>query len=307
MKKTVLKNNKTLNSIDFLDCVSEKLTTTGETIKEIPINKIKIKENVRKVYKDEDIKEMAETIKEKGLLQPIIVVKAEDNFYEIIFGHRRYKGFVFLNKEDSKNYLKIKCIVKNKNDFDEDEIKEIQIIENIQRENLSVLELKESLKYFRNKGFSHKNIANKLGKSEGYIKNIFSSLKILDKNKELNQLVESNLEVTFLKDFQIVKPLPFKQQIELLKKRFKGEIKTQKELQEKVFEVKEDNWDISHENHLKKKNYDIFTVKENGIIKVKGFDYKPGKTTEEEKQKLLEMLKTLINKLENKTELDQKN
>ena len=304
MKKTVLKE-KTLNSIDFIDMASNKIATTGEIIKEIPIDKIKIKDNVRKIYNEEKITEMAKSIKEVGQIQPITVIKAENNFYEIIIGHQRYKAVVSLNQENPENYLKIKCIVKNIDDFNKDEIKEIQIIENIQRENLSVLDLKDSLSYFKNKGLTHKQIGEKLCKSEGYVRNIFSNINELNNNPELDQFVKHHVDVTS-SDLQTVKVLPFKQQIELLKRKLKGEIKSIKELRNIVWEIKNDNYDISHENHLKKKNYDdIVKIKSDGVIKVKTFDYRPGITTEEQKEKLLNMLKTLINKLENKTELTQ--
>ncbi len=296
MKKKVLEE-EVIDDIDYIDSISGKLTTEGESIQEIPISKIKIKENVRKTYNEEKIMSMAKSIKQVGQLQPITVVKAENNFYEIIFGHQRYMAFVSLNKEQPNNYFKIKCIVKDKKDFNADEIKEIQIIENIQRENLSVIELKESLMYFKNKGLTHKQIADKLGKSEGYVRNTFSAVNSLKENEELNELVKCNAGVT-LADIQTVKVLPFKQQVDLIKQKLKGKIKSREELRKKVWQIKDENFELSHKNHIKKKNYDVLKIKPDGTIKIKTFDYNPEKTTKEEKEKLINLLKTLLNKIQ---------
>ena len=299
MKKQIL-NGKTTLKGDLIDAISQKMNISTERIEEIPIEKIKIKSNIRKEYKDGDIEEMAKTIKEKGLLQPITVVKSDDGFYEIIFGHRRYKGMVFLNKSEPDNYLKVKCIVKEKKDFDQDEITEIQLIENIQREDLTASEMKEALLYFKQKGLAYKEIAEKIGKSEGYVKNLFMSINILNENKELNELVKSHAGVT-LADLQEIKVLPFKFQVELIKEKIKGGIKNREELREKVWKIKEE---LNKENanyHLKKKSFDILKIKQDESISVRSFSFNPKKTTEEEKKKLLGILRELISRIQEET------
>ena len=143
MKKKVLSdNNNELCNFDLIDEIENEINTQAETIYDLLLEKIRENQNIRKNCNEEKILEMAESIKQKGLLQPITVVKADDGFYEIIFGHRRYKAIMYLHKLDPKKYFKIKCIVKDKKDFNADEIKEIQLIENIQIEDLAINDIK---------------------------------------------------------------------------------------------------------------------------------------------------------------------
>ncbi len=87
-----------------------------------------------------------------------------------------------------------------------DEIKEIQLVENLQRENLSALEISETLLHFKGQGYSQKLIAEKLGKSVGYTKNLFSALKSLESRPELEALV-AQYEAITLADIQEVRGL----------------------------------------------------------------------------------------------------
>lgn len=119
-----------------------------------------------------------------------------------------------------------------------DEIKEIQLVENLQRENLSALEISETLLHFKGQGYSQKLIAEKLGKSVGYTKNLFSALKSLESRPELEALV-AQYEAITLADIQEVLGLDKRQQIKLLRERATGTIKTLKELREKVKTLRE--------------------------------------------------------------------
>jgi len=93
----------------------------------------------RKQFDESSIKELANSIKEKGLLQPIIVRKAEDK-YLVIAGERRYRACKLLGME------KIPCVVKAVNDAKD--ILEIQIIENMQREDISQIERAKALQEY---------------------------------------------------------------------------------------------------------------------------------------------------------------
>ena len=295
MRKQVLKGKKTLTN-DLIDEVSDRVQTKGSEIHEIPLDKIKIKGNVRTEYKEEEIKEMAESIKQKGLLQPITVVKTEDNFFEIIFGHRRFKGLLELRKRKPESYFKISCIVKSSKDFNPEEITEIQLIENIQRENLSASELKQGLEALKKRGYTNKQIAEKLGKSEGYVKNIFSSIKSINKNEELKKLVESNAGVT-LADLQEIKVLSSKNQIELLKEKLSGKIKNREELRQRVWEVKSSASKDQHTRYKQRKNFDILQVKDDGTVKSKSFSYNPDRLEPTEKEKLIKIFYEHIERL----------
>lgn len=93
----------------------------------------------RKQFDESSIKELANSIKEKGLLQPIIVRKTEDK-YLVIAGERRYRACKLLGME------KIPCVVKAVNDAKD--ILEIQIIENMQREDISQIERAKALQEY---------------------------------------------------------------------------------------------------------------------------------------------------------------
>ena len=138
MGKKVLSENDGIKGSDFFATMQKTVNERGLQVKTIPINKVRIIKNVRQEYKG--IENMAQSIKDKGLLQPITVTQTEDGFYEIIFGHRRYKGYCFLNEQSPDQYTRINAIIKDKDQFNEAEIKEVQLIENIQRENLSAIE-----------------------------------------------------------------------------------------------------------------------------------------------------------------------
>ncbi len=96
-------------------------------------------EQPRKKFDDRSLKELAESIKQKGLLQPIIVRKDEE-FYKIISGERRFRACKLLEME------KVPCIIKAVRE--RKEIREIQIIENLQREDISQIERSKALREY---------------------------------------------------------------------------------------------------------------------------------------------------------------
>ena len=151
-------------------------------------------------------------------------------------GHRRFAAYQLLASKNTEQFQFIPALVALS--LEVDEIKEIQLVENIQRENLSALEIRETLLYFKGRGYSQKLIAEKLGKSVGYIKNLFSALKSLESEPELEALV-AQYEAITLADIQEVQGLDKRQQIKLLRERATGTIKTLKELREKVKTLRE--------------------------------------------------------------------
>lgn len=111
-----------------------------ENISMIDINEINPdSEQPRKKFDDKSLKELAESIKQKGLLQPIIVRKDGD-LYTIISGERRWRACKLVAME------KIPCIVKTIKE--RKEIREIQIIENLQREDISQIERSRALREY---------------------------------------------------------------------------------------------------------------------------------------------------------------
>ena len=148
-----------------------------EVVKNININDIEPnKTQARKTFKEEAISELANSIKNYGILQPIIVENKGD-FYRIIAGERRWRA------AKKAGLDKIPCIVR---DEDEQKNKEISLIENIQRENLNPIE--KALGYrelIDNYNLKQQDLADKLGISRPYVTN---TLRILNLDERVIKL-----------------------------------------------------------------------------------------------------------------------
>ncbi len=149
----------------------------GEKIKNIKIVDIEPNtEQARKSFSDESIEELANSIKNYGILQPIIV-ENKGNFYQIIAGERRWRA------AKKAGLKEIPCLVRNE---DEQKIKEISLIENIQRENLNPIE--KALGYKQlidNYNLKQQDLADKLGISRT---NVTNTLRILNLDSRVIQL-----------------------------------------------------------------------------------------------------------------------
>lgn len=149
----------------------------GEIVKNIKI--IEIEPNptqARKHFNEEAIEELANSIKNYGVLQPIIV-ENKGNFYRIIAGERRWRA------AKKAGLTEIPCLVR---DEDEQRNKEISLIENIQRENLNPIE--KALGYkelIDNYNLRQQDLADKLGISRPYVTN---TLRILNLDERVLQL-----------------------------------------------------------------------------------------------------------------------
>lgn len=148
-----------------------------ETIKNIKI--VDIEPNTtqaRKTFKEESIDELANSIKNYGVLQPIIV-ENKGKYYRIIAGERRWRA---AKKAGLKT---IPCLIRNE---DEQKNKEISLIENIQRENLNPIE--KALGYrelIDNYNLRQQDLADKLGISRPYVAN---TLRILNLDQRVIKL-----------------------------------------------------------------------------------------------------------------------
>jgi ParB family chromosome partitioning protein len=134
-------------------------------IKEVFPGKWQPREN----FNDEKLKDLVSSVKEKGVLQPILVRKTDAGF-EIIAGERRFRAAKALNLE------KIPAIVKNVKDED---ALIISLVENIQREGLNPIEEANAFQQLLDKfNFSQDDIAKALGKDKTTISNILRLLKL---------------------------------------------------------------------------------------------------------------------------------
>ena len=149
----------------------------GETVKFIKITDIEPNvTQARKKFDLESLNELAESIKNYGILQPIIV-EDKGNFYRIIAGERRWRASKIAGLEE------IPCLVR---DEDEQRNKEISLIENIQRENLNPIEKAMGYKeLIDNYNLRQQDLADKLGISRTYVTN---TLRILNLDKRVIEL-----------------------------------------------------------------------------------------------------------------------
>ncbi|MDY6065220.1 MAG: ParB/RepB/Spo0J family partition protein [Finegoldia sp.] len=155
----------------------------SDSISEISLSKIVRREGQPRIdFDDEKIEELAQSIKEHGLISPIVVRKKDDK-YEIIAGERRFLASKKAGLE------KIAAIVK---DMDDREIAEVSLIENIQREDLNSYE--EALAYkklMEEYELTQKDLSEKLSKSRSYIANTLRLLKLDERS--LKELREGNI------------------------------------------------------------------------------------------------------------------
>ena len=133
----------------------------------------------RKEFDGEKLDELAQSIKENGVIQPIIVRQSPVIGYEILAGERRYRASLLAGLRY------IPAVVKQLSD---QEMMVQSIIENLQRENLNPIEEARAYESLVEKGFTHAEIADKMGKSRPYISN---SIRLLSLPEPILSEVES--------------------------------------------------------------------------------------------------------------------
>jgi len=145
-------------------------------VMDIPVDEITAgRFQPRTVFNEESLKELAESIRERGVIQPVIVTKKR-NGYELIAGERRWRAV------KSLGYEKIPAIVKVVRDSD---ALEMAIIENIQRENLNPVEEAHAYeRLMREFAFTQDMMAKKVGKSRSAVANALRLLKLPERIKD---------------------------------------------------------------------------------------------------------------------------
>ncbi|MDD2208196.1 MAG: ParB/RepB/Spo0J family partition protein [Bacilli bacterium] len=143
----------------------------------IPVDQIRSNPYQPREYFDEvALEELASSIKEHGVLQPIIVKKSIKG-YELIAGERRTRA------SKLAGIRTVPAIIK---DFTDEEMMDIALLENIQREDLTPIEIAEGFKkYIDRTGITQEEIAIKFGKSRSYITNLLGLLSLPNKVKNL--------------------------------------------------------------------------------------------------------------------------
>ena len=164
--------------LDFDSFESNILDSADENdVKEINLSEIRSNPyQPRKTFNDEALHELAESIKNYGVFQPIIVKKSIKG-YDLIAGERRVRASKLAGLD------KIPAIIK---DFSDDMMREIALLENLQRENLTAIELAWAYKgIIDSLHITQDELANKLGKSRSSITNVLGLLRLPTKVQDM--------------------------------------------------------------------------------------------------------------------------
>ena len=174
-------NNEPLN----YNKVEEKILveTPKDEIVNVPLNELHANPyQPRKNFDEESMNELADSIREHGVFQPIIVKKGIKG-YEIIAGERRVKA------SRMAGLTEIPAIIR---DFNDQEMMEIALLENLQREDLNAIEEANAYKKLQeNLGITQEELAKRLGKSRSHITNM---LGLLTLPLEIQEYVQDNRE-----------------------------------------------------------------------------------------------------------------
>ena len=152
---------------------------TNDEVKELLLSEIDTNINQpRKVFDENTLKELSASIKVHGVIQPIIVVKRGER-YMIIAGERRFRA------SKLAGLASIPAIVKN---YNEKEIAEVSLLENLQREDLNPIECARAMKKLMTDfGWTHEIIAERLGKSRPVVSN---TIRLLNLEPEVIDMIE---------------------------------------------------------------------------------------------------------------------
>ncbi len=131
----------------------------------------------RKTFDEDSLREMSTSIATYGVLQPLILVKAENDRYLIIAGERRFRASLLAGLK------KVPAIIR---EFTPQQIQEISLIENLHREDLNAIEAAEGMReLMENHGLTQEEVAIRIGKSRPYVTNTLRLLQLPDEVTEL--------------------------------------------------------------------------------------------------------------------------
>ena len=155
----------------------------GTSIQEIPIGELDPSpDQPRKHFDEESISQLSESIRDQGVLQPLIVVAASNGRYRIIAGERRYRACRMAGLET------VPCMVR---DLDIVRQMEISLIENLQREDLNPVEAARGIRALMQQcGYTQEKVAQRLGKSRPAVANL---IRLLSLPEEVTEMVRDGM------------------------------------------------------------------------------------------------------------------
>ena len=162
-------NDESMNFSEFEESIVEEAKKNNEII-EVKLDELRPNPyQPRKVFDETALNELALSIKEHGVFQPIIIKKSVKG-YEIIAGERRVRASKLAGKETIPAILK---------EFTDEEMMDISLLENLQRENLTAIEEAKAYKSIIDKAnITQDELAKKVGKSRSHITNMLGLLRL---------------------------------------------------------------------------------------------------------------------------------
>ena len=160
----------------------DKVDKNDERVQDIPLDEIRPNPyQPRRTFVEEALNELAASIRQSGVFQPIILRASSVKGYEIIAGERRFRASKIAGKET------VPAIVR---EFDEETMMQVAVLENLQREDLSPLEEAEAYNMLmKNLKLTQEEVAQRLGKSRPYIANY---LRLLGLPEEVKKMLQTN-------------------------------------------------------------------------------------------------------------------
>jgi len=158
----------------------EEVDVKRDQVVELPLSDLRPNPyQPRKSFDENSLQELANSIEQSGVFQPIIVRKSAVKGYELIAGERRFRASKLAGKET------VPAIIR---EFDEEAMMQIAVLENLQREDLNPLEEAEAYEMLmKNLKLTQADVANRLGKSRPYIANYLRLLTLPKLVKEMVQ------------------------------------------------------------------------------------------------------------------------
>lgn len=164
----------------------EEIDVNSEVVKDISLEEIRPNPyQPRKIFDEEALNELADSIRSSGVFQPIILRESTVKGYEIIAGERRFRASKLAGKATIPAIIRV---------FDEERMMEVAVLENLQREDLTSLEEAEAYDMLMKKlKLTQEEVAKRLGKSRPYIANYLRLLGLPDGVKKMLQNEEISM------------------------------------------------------------------------------------------------------------------
>ncbi|SFG39285.1 ParB/RepB/Spo0J family partition protein [Prevotella sp. KH2C16] len=168
---TSMKNNALGRGLDALISTDSVTTGGSSTINEIPISQIEANPNQpRHEFDEEALHELAVSIKEIGIIQPITLRQVASNRFQIIAGERRWRASQLAGLNSLPAYIRT---------IDDENVMEMALVENIQREDLNAIEIALAYEHLmEGTGMTQEKVSERVGKSRTAIANYLRLLKL---------------------------------------------------------------------------------------------------------------------------------